>query len=111
MKEKILEILTHYFDWNQSYLAVPDNSTEYEIPDLPGLIFMRINHEKNLVYIINDLYLNPAQQITTHSSSITDFDKFPIDDLTGIEQCFGKVKMALKTIQNQKELNKIKQDF
>jgi hypothetical protein len=111
MKEKILEILTHYFDWHQSYLAVPDNSTEYEIQELPGLIFMRINHNKNLVYIINDLYLNPAQQITTHTSSITDFDKFPIDDLTGIEQCFGKVKMALKTIQNQKELNKIKQDF
>mgnify|MGYP006896812993 CR=1 FL=1 len=42
MKEKILEILTHYFDWNQSYLAVPDNSTEYEIQELPGLIFMRI---------------------------------------------------------------------
>lgn len=111
MNEKILEILTHYFDWHQSYLAVPDNSTEYEIQELPGFIFMRINNNKNLVYIINNLYLNNNQGISTHTSRITDFDKFPIDDLTGIEQCFGKVKMALKTIQNQKELNQIKQDF
>lgn len=111
MNEKILEILTHYFDWHQSYLAVPDNLTEYEIQELPGFIFMRINNNKNLVYIINNLYLNNNQGISTHTSRITDFDKFPIDDLTGIEQCFGKVKMALKTIQNQKELNQIKQDF
>ena len=111
MKEKILEILTHYFDWNQSFLAVPDNSSEYEIEELPGLIFMRINQNKNLVYIINNLYLNRNQGISTHTSKITDFDKFTIDDLTGIEQCFGKVKMALKTIQNQKELDKIKKDF
>ena len=107
---EILEILGKYFEYWETKLAVPVGCREFEVTDMPGWVFMRIT--KNGVLIINNLNYNPKNdEIRSTTRSIEDFNLYKLNDLAGIEQYLSFLKMFFKTINSQKELEKVKKDF
>ena len=107
---EILEILGKYFEYRETKLAVPVGCREFEVTDLPGWVFMRITN--NGVFIINNLSYNPENdEIRSTTHNIENFNFYELNDLEGLEQYFSFLKMYFKTIYNQKELDKVKEDF